>query len=629
MAIDNMQSHEEDLERTDRLPILPGTLFDPDVEDDAVRMDTLAMPQPTVVSTAATADFPRTFSVDLPSLADSVRSVEERIARQHADYEALSRSYEKAREAEAAALARGNELSGSLAAVRTSLETEQSRARELDRVLAEKTAAAEAARSRTEELARDVERLQHESRSLRESLAARDATIVQVLHSLGERDEQLHALQREHVQLLPVLETRAKAGAQLEANLSAERNRSEVLARELKESRASLAALKAQVASAGTELDATRAEMSITKQQAASHLELLRTREWRRGFNENMFRESDSQAAAEQLDHAALSAERDRLKQQVADTNAKLAAHEESIEVLKSTVAAHTAARAKQEDEMRQAERSRAELTEQIAVLTAERARLGAELSARDAQVATVLAAQAAADKAHAETAARIVGLQSEAAAREQEMSVLVAHLNEARRPIQLIEADVKRLTEESAAKSATLAQLTEENRSLRAAVERTRGALEEREFLIRRLERSESNNANVLGRIQTSMERLGSTGAVVSAPPAECSAELIRIDGQKNTSHPLAKRTRIGRAPGCELQIDSSSVSRHHALVLVGAREVVIEDLNSTNGVLVNGRKVSRLALNDGDLLTIGEVQFRLSLHVAPRLLEAPAPPV
>ncbi len=72
------------------------------------------------------------------------------------------------------------------------------------------------------------------------------------------------------------------------------------------------------------------------------------------------------------------------------------------------------------------------------------------------------------------------------------------------------------------------------------------------------------------------------------------------------------ARRTRIGRAPGCELQIDSSSVSRHHALILVGGRETIIEDLNSTNGVIVNGRHVTRQVLSDGDLLTIGEIQFR-----------------
>jgi hypothetical protein len=147
--------------------------------------------------------------------------------------------------------------------------------------------------------------------------------------------------------------------------------------------------------------------------------------------------------------------------------------------------------------------------------------------------------------------------------------------------------------------------------------LERTRGQLEEREFLIRRLERSESNNANVLGRIQTSIERLGAgaatlgTGAAAAAA-TEWSAELIRIDGERPVTHVLSRRTRIGRAAGCELQIDSGSVSRHHALVVVSPRETIIEDLNSTNGVLVNGRKVSRQPLSDGDAVTIGEVQFR-----------------
>ncbi len=76
--------------------------------------------------------------------------------------------------------------------------------------------------------------------------------------------------------------------------------------------------------------------------------------------------------------------------------------------------------------------------------------------------------------------------------------------------------------------------------------------------------------------------------------------------------THVLSRRTRIGRATGCELQIDAGSVSRHHALILVGPREAIIEDLNSTNGVLVNGRKVSRQTLSDGDAVTIGEIQFR-----------------
>jgi pSer/pThr/pTyr-binding forkhead associated (FHA) protein len=58
-----------------------------------------------------------------------------------------------------------------------------------------------------------------------------------------------------------------------------------------------------------------------------------------------------------------------------------------------------------------------------------------------------------------------------------------------------------------------------------------------------------------------------------------------------------------------------------------VGPREAVIEDLNSTNGVLVNGRKVSRQTLSDGDTVTIGEIQFRyFARPVAPS--PEPKPP-
>src|ERR1035441_4001127 len=149
MSVDNSQSQEVDLERTDRLPMLEGVIFDDDVEDDATRMDHAA-----VVPTAKL-DFPRPSGVDLPSLAESVRSVEERIARQSADYEALSRAYEKSLEAESSQAKRADALAGDLAASRTSLESEQTRIRELDKLLVERTESVESARARIEESLRE------------------------------------------------------------------------------------------------------------------------------------------------------------------------------------------------------------------------------------------------------------------------------------------------------------------------------------------------------------------------------------------------------------------------------------------------------------------------------------------
>jgi chromosome segregation ATPase len=709
MATEQSHSAETDLDKTDRLPILDGSLFDHDVEDDAVPMDhTAVLPgfPLAAASYPAETEFVRPPGVDLPSLAESVRSVEERIARQNAEYESLARAYERARDVEAASVARASALAVDLAAARAALESEQNRSREMDRTLADRSSLVETARTRVEEALRESERHQIESRTLRDSLAARDSTIAQVLHSLGERDAQLAALQTEHAKVVPALEATSKSSKQLDGELRTTRAQLNALTQEVQTGRETTAALAVQFRRAESEVNAARSELAVTKTQSSSYLELLRTREWRRGFDQNLFRELDAEVGAAHAGHDAAESERDRLQRGVATLEAQLAAQLAGAETERERLSAESTARESALAQWRErgsgdaqkirelletAQLSQAEHASQIAALRAEQAaqvaqlqseaqthgqdlavrlagadternRLSAELAAResalaqwrergssDAQKIKELLETAQLKEAEqssqitdlrAEQAVQIAQLQSEAETQEQEMAVLIAHLQEARRPIQSIEADVKRLTDELAAKTAAFHEIEEDNVKLRASLERTKGALEEREFLIRRLERSESNNANVLGRIQTSIERLGAapvnpTVNPVASPAADWSAELIRVDGERTVTHVLSRRTRIGRASGCELQIDSSSVSRHHALVVVGPREVIIEDLNSTNGVLVNGRKVSRQVLSDGDAVTIGEVQFRYfarPLHHAaePSPAEgAPATPV
>jgi chromosome segregation ATPase len=343
-------------------------------------------------------------------------------------------------------------------------------------------------------------------------------------------------------------------------------------------------------------------------------------------------READEARAGLTDQIAALERERSRL-------SGEIAARDAAIATLQSAGADAQAARMKHEVLLQQVERACADLKDRIGALETERDGLNGELARRADEIAAARSATlgeaqrgrellAAAQKEIADLAAQISQVQADVRKREEETAVLQAALAEARRPLEPVQAEVKRLADELAARSASLDELAEDNRSLRAALERARGALEEREFLIRRLERSESNNASVLGKIQTSIERLGSPSPIAgNAPPAaDCVAELVRVDGQHQTTHVLSRRTRIGRAPGCEMQIDSSSVSRHHALVLMSSRDVVIEDLNSTNGVLVNGRKVTRQLLHDGDLLAIGEAQFRLNLQPGPRTIEPPA---
>ena len=631
MAFDKGQSKEVDLDRTDKLPILEGISIDEDVEDDSVRLEYSAtLPGTVLVASPAAVPEVRPSGLDLPSLAESVRSVEERIARQNADYEALNRLYEKARDAQLAAGTRADELASELGVVHSALAVEQHRLREAQAALAEKNGTSEQLRLRAEEAARESERAQSEARTLRDALVSRDATIAQVLHSLGERDAQLSALQREHAKIVPDLEARSIAGAKLEEQLREARAQAEAYTLDLKASRQSVSELMARLARGDSELNANRRELAGARSQVESYLEVLRTREWRAGFNTNLFREWDDKITAAQSGRGELQSECDRLRLMAESLNGKLAEQGAALEKLNAARASDAAALAQKAREMQESEQTRGELAAKIEELAVDRKRFEAELGARMRDL-TELRSQAAAEAQRARDAvaaveagraqlsARIDELEAQAVTHEEEMTVLMAHLNEARRPMQEVQADLRHVKEELAQKTLSLEQLTEENRTLRANLERTRGALEERDLLIRRLERSANNNANVLGRLQTSIERLGSAAATPTAGAGDYTAELVRVDGEQEMTFTLARRTRIGRSPGCELQIDSQSVSRNHAMILKAARELIVEDLNSTNGVLVNGRKVTRHLLNDGDVLTVGEIQFRCVIKPRP----------
>ena len=86
----------------------------------------------------------------------------------------------------------------------------------------------------------------------------------------------------------------------------------------------------------------------------------------------------------------------------------------------------------------------------------------------------------------------------------------------------------------------------------------------------------------------------------------------LIHSEDGREIVHVLGRKTSIGRTPDNDLQLDAKYISRHHAVILVGPVNAVIEDLNSTNGVQVNGRRVTRQTLRDGDQIAIGRVHYR-----------------
>jgi pSer/pThr/pTyr-binding forkhead associated (FHA) protein len=104
---------------------------------------------------------------------------------------------------------------------------------------------------------------------------------------------------------------------------------------------------------------------------------------------------------------------------------------------------------------------------------------------------------------------------------------------------------------------------------------------------------------------------------AAAEAPArGPASRALVRLHEGAEVPHALGHRTTIGRTADNDIQIDAHNVSRHHAVVLETAEGIVVEDLNSTNGVQVNGRRVTRQVLADGDRLTIGKTDFTFRLQ-------------
>jgi len=104
--------------------------------------------------------------------------------------------------------------------------------------------------------------------------------------------------------------------------------------------------------------------------------------------------------------------------------------------------------------------------------------------------------------------------------------------------------------------------------------------------------------------------------GPLREPAPEGATRLLILSDGEREVVHVLGRKTSVGRTPDNDLQIDAKYISRHHAVILAGPAHTIIEDLNSTNGVMVNGRRISRQTLKDGDQVTIGRAEYRFALR-------------
>ena len=101
-----------------------------------------------------------------------------------------------------------------------------------------------------------------------------------------------------------------------------------------------------------------------------------------------------------------------------------------------------------------------------------------------------------------------------------------------------------------------------------------------------------------------------------VSAAELGVEEELasLTIDG---TRHDVKqRRVVLGRSRDCDIQVNDANVSRRHAELRHEGASYWIVDLGSTNGMEVNGRRVKRAKLSDGDTITLGSTDVTFALE-------------
>jgi len=102
--------------------------------------------------------------------------------------------------------------------------------------------------------------------------------------------------------------------------------------------------------------------------------------------------------------------------------------------------------------------------------------------------------------------------------------------------------------------------------------------------------------------------ERLERITQLVRGADADPQAPLLALNWDGGPETFL-----IGRASACDICLGDETVSRHHARLFFRDGEWIVQDLNSTNGTLLNGRPVGRAQLRPGDLIQFADQAFRV----------------
>jgi chromosome segregation ATPase len=580
---------ESDLESTAELPVLDVAAYEAAAEARSGNTDTWIIQSPvptdarppagdTVVMPALDANAAsarggspgeekRTpLEVSLHAFSDNLREVEERLRAKGERLIEMEKALAQAHAERAVVEHQSRQLTAELTQARAAAATAEARVGELQRSLEEREAAPD------QQFEGQLDLRDRALALIQKDLTAAQALAATYLESLRSNEGRRGLFQELSTSLHREVEERATRINTLEGQLADLGARSQQLASQLGENGTRIA---------GLEKDLVETNAALTQRDAA-----LR----------------DSVATG------------DDLKRNAATLTESLMQRDERIRALEE--ASSTAQRYSEEGDA-----VNAQLRKRIEQLEAESVMVRAELQQRSVALEEAATARGEHMARIAAGEAQVEDLQSRMQEQHEFVRVLQADSNASVARVKELEGDLRaaedmihRLEADLRNRNARLEEMERTNQEWRATVAEARTALTDRDSLIRRLEEETANSAVLLGAIQ---QRLDSSGVHEVAPEGD-KRLLIRSEGDSDVVHVLGRKTSVGRTPDNDLQIDAKFISRHHAVILAGPAHTIIEDLNSTNGVLVNGRRITRQTLKDGDSVVIGKTLFRFAVRPA-----------
>jgi chromosome segregation ATPase len=627
---------ESDPERTAELPVLDPTAYAAAAEHHQSKTDTwvapplAARPQEAPPSAAATGPGPAPGTEPAPSAR--LREAQELLASKGAHLTQVERARDEAYAARAAAEQRAAQLDGELGQVRAELafqldEHTHARAR-FDEALAQARALVSAAGSRADELQRRFEEQQ-------------GATRTQRVQELEHRQLAAHDRARAAGIMSDLHRERARALSYFELLQSAEGRRMilEDLVTDLQRQAGERERDLARVARELTGRDAQARELDAGLAQRAARITQL---EQQVNSFATALAQRDTQLRESR--HEALG-----LQDSVATLRAQLAVGSERVRTLQALAEAHGSSDSQQQTELGRLLSERADLT--AAVESARGATLvaSAQAAGHEAALEQLRTRNAELESALVTERRRAGQLEDELTAARRETQDWGSALQTAQQErnvhlagIAAAEARVRELEQRAAEQLEAVRVLQADSNASVARARELEGDLRAAEDAVNRLESEarsrnarveELEKANFQWRTTFDDARHTATDTAANvalrdaareasdsdAPePAADGAErlLIHTEEGREVVHVLGRKTSIGRTPDNDLKIDAKSISRHHAVILVGPVHTIIEDLNSTNGVHVNGRRITRQTLRDGDRVLIGRAQYLFAVR-------------